>query len=221
MQKQWDRWGWLIALMVIAIFVARMAWGRSAFCGPDDEQCFREWISALAGWGAVAAAVPTILFLSKQISAAERHHRHNLEIGTQQSVAVIRRTLRAAARTRTRCEVIRGTWATVHPRFPPDGAKHLFEEHMREIRRFLRDPVFERFENEIEVPTNYTIAEPLEIIEMFAGLSNVNDTSESVETYQSTVDEVISAVETYCSDIEAAAQRRLERAEAMTGAAET
>ncbi|UDF29856.1 UNVERIFIED_ORG: hypothetical protein LHK14_00620 [Roseateles sp. XES5] len=91
MRQEWDKWGWLVLLVVITIGALRVTWGREAFCGPKSEQCLREWMSALSGWAAVAAAVPTIIFLSRQINDARLHHRENLLSLQQKSYAVARR----------------------------------------------------------------------------------------------------------------------------------
>lgn len=80
MRKHWDRWGWIVAVAIIAVGFLRLIWGREAFCGEDTEHCFREWVSALGGWAAVAAAVPTIFYLSRQVKDAEKHQRTNFAI---------------------------------------------------------------------------------------------------------------------------------------------
>lgn len=69
MRKHWDRWGWVVGLAIVAIGFLRVFWGREAFCEPN-EHCLREWVSALSGWAAVAAAVPTVFFLSRQVTDA-------------------------------------------------------------------------------------------------------------------------------------------------------
>lgn len=74
MRDHWDRWGWVAPLVIVAIVFVRVAWGRESFCGPLSEHCLREWISALGGWVAVGVAIPTVVYLAKQISAADRHH---------------------------------------------------------------------------------------------------------------------------------------------------
>lgn len=76
MREQWDKWGWIIPSVVIVIGILRLLYGREPFCasGPD-EHCLREWMSALGGWAAVGAAIPTVFFLSRQIASADRHHK--------------------------------------------------------------------------------------------------------------------------------------------------
>jgi hypothetical protein len=68
MRELWDRFGPWLMIAVVAVGFLRVVWGRDSFCGPETEHCFREWVSALGGWAAVAAAIPTVYYLSKQIS---------------------------------------------------------------------------------------------------------------------------------------------------------
>lgn len=77
MREHWNKWGWLVPLVVAVVFFLRIILGRQAFCGPAEENCLREWISALGGWAAVVAAIPTILFLSRQVRDAQNQHRDN------------------------------------------------------------------------------------------------------------------------------------------------
>jgi hypothetical protein len=76
MRELWDRYGPWLMIAFVAIGFLRVVWGRDAFCGPETEQCFREWVSALGGWAAVGAAVPTIYFLSKQLRDMREQHNH-------------------------------------------------------------------------------------------------------------------------------------------------
>lgn len=80
MRDHWDRWGWLAATIIIACVLTFAVLGRETVCGPSSEQCVREWVAALGGWAAVAAAIPTVLFLQKQISDADRHKRAEFSI---------------------------------------------------------------------------------------------------------------------------------------------
>lgn len=82
-RKHWDRWLWMVPAAFILLAAARLSFGREPFCSAGtDEHCLREWISALGGWAAVAAAVPTVLFLSKQVSDAERFARITIRMNT-------------------------------------------------------------------------------------------------------------------------------------------
>lgn len=74
----------ITALTLAAAAVAFALWlgineAGLLLCVPGDA-CVREWLSALSGWAAVVAAVPTIMFLSKQIRDADRHQRTSFAI---------------------------------------------------------------------------------------------------------------------------------------------
>ncbi|WP_412474723.1 hypothetical protein ACK83U_00825 [Rhizobium sp. WW22] len=80
------------------MFTLRMLWGRQAFCGPESEQCLREWASALSGWVGGAAAIATILVISN-------HHRENVKL---QNFPVFR-TARLAKQSATQLKMLCGT----------------------------------------------------------------------------------------------------------------
>ena len=63
LRDMWDRWLWLLAIAVLATFVAVMIFGRAAFCTVNEEHCVRDWIAALSGWAAACAATATIIVL--------------------------------------------------------------------------------------------------------------------------------------------------------------
>lgn len=86
-----------IAIALIAIVAVGLVWGERAelLCLPD-EVCLREWISATSGWAAVIAAVPTILFLSKQVRDADRHQRTGFAIQLRRHRILAHRTAQIA-----------------------------------------------------------------------------------------------------------------------------
>lgn len=88
-----DRYGWVIAAGIFVIGFLRVLYGREPFCGdgPGEEHCAREWFAALSGWAAVAAAVPTIISLRKQIAEANRHQLENVEISLMPTFALASR----------------------------------------------------------------------------------------------------------------------------------
>jgi|APMI01.1.fsa_nt_gi hypothetical protein len=102
-RQHFDRWGWLVGLAVLVVVATRFIWGREAFCGPVDEQCLREWISALGGWLAIAVAVPTFLYMQKQITDAAQHHRQALFITMRHRMEAARQAILAG---RAFCEAI-------------------------------------------------------------------------------------------------------------------
>lgn len=85
--------GWFVAFGIAAVFfiytVLQAPTLRGLACAPDEQNCYREWVSALGGWTAIVVAVPTIIYLARQIRDADRHHR--------KSAALNLRRLRALA----------------------------------------------------------------------------------------------------------------------------
>lgn len=148
MRELWDKWGWAVALVVISIFVLRMFLGRGAFCGPESEQCFREWVSALGGWVAVGAAVPTIIFLSKQISDTKAHHRETMRRQVQRPYAVAERAERVIHRAQSSCNLIRILIEESRPRFDIED----LAKRYRELMQTLRSSELVAFENEFAPP---------------------------------------------------------------------
>src|SRR6218665_1254726 len=62
--------GWLCAYLLACGFALYLFLDSTAptWCGAEDtHRCFREWVSALGGWAAVMVAIPTIVYLSKQV----------------------------------------------------------------------------------------------------------------------------------------------------------
>jgi hypothetical protein len=78
-QPDWGYYsGWIIAYLLAAGFlVYTLLYANSqVWCTQSsDEHCFREWISALSGWIAALVAVPSVVYLSRQIRASDRQHR--------------------------------------------------------------------------------------------------------------------------------------------------
>gem|GEM_PF-6199561 len=77
--------------MLLIFLLFRAFTVRDFACSSDETDCFREWVSALGGWAAVAAAAPTIFFLSRQISDANRHQQETMRVQLAKSRAIARR----------------------------------------------------------------------------------------------------------------------------------
>ncbi|WP_454849384.1 hypothetical protein [Rhizobium binxianense] len=148
MKEYWDRWGWAVALVIIVIGFLRVVWGREAFCGPENEHCLREWISALGGWAAVAAAVPTILFLSRQVRDAQAHHRESMRIQLQKSYALAVRTERIINRAESLCDSLLAMMKDGRPTFTVGELAGRYQELMA----ILKSPEFIMFESEFAPP---------------------------------------------------------------------
>jgi hypothetical protein len=71
--------GWFAAFGIAALFFIYAVWQgpslKQSACKPEELDCFRQWVTALGGWAALIVAVPTLLYLAKQIKAADKHHR--------------------------------------------------------------------------------------------------------------------------------------------------
>jgi hypothetical protein len=80
-RKHWDNWGWIIPAGFIVIAFARFMFGREPFCAASaEEHCLREWVSATAGWGGIAVATMSFLYLAKQVKDAERFFRASAKL---------------------------------------------------------------------------------------------------------------------------------------------
>jgi len=66
--------------ITLAIVIALYLFGAAPTLCKSDDVCLREWISASSGWAAVIAAIPTILYLSRQVRDADRHQRTSFAI---------------------------------------------------------------------------------------------------------------------------------------------
>lgn len=105
--------GFILGLITAAILlVAWYTWGQPSLCvpataGQPEEHCVREWVSALSGWAAVAVAVPTIAFLSKQVRDADRFHRQTIAITLERNLTLAKRMRRRCANEKRRIDRIK------------------------------------------------------------------------------------------------------------------
>ncbi|PCD64969.1 hypothetical protein [Rhizobium phaseoli] len=150
MQEQWGRWGWIIALVVIVMGFLRLLYGREPFCasGPD-EHCLREWTSALGGWAAVAAAIPTVWFLSRQVRDAEKHHRTTVGIQTRPTYMLAKKAAETSANIKAQCEETLARWQSAKL---PSTLSSLREavERLKFLRSLADRTEFARVQTEIE-----------------------------------------------------------------------
>jgi len=76
--------GWAVAAgmgIVILLVVFGSEFYEFRVCtGSADEQCLREWFSALGGWAGVSAAALGVLYLRRQIEDAQHHQKANSQI---------------------------------------------------------------------------------------------------------------------------------------------
>ncbi|WP_132277071.1 hypothetical protein [Neorhizobium sp. JUb45] len=142
-------WGVAFGLAIAWVVYRASYGGVVIWCDAEDNgRCFREWVSALGGWAAVAAAVPTIVFLSKQVRDADRHQRTNFAIQLRRQRILAQRTRDLAY---TGVQIIEMIEA------PGRQPKQISEAHagtIANIVKVLRDDTLAAFESEIEFPSS-------------------------------------------------------------------
>jgi hypothetical protein len=70
---------------------------RSFWCYGDDDQCVRNWISALGGWAALAIGAPTVYLLARQIKGAESFNKAAIKLQATPVLAEANHTRAMAA----------------------------------------------------------------------------------------------------------------------------
>ncbi|MCD7110435.1 hypothetical protein LRX75_15455 [Rhizobium sp. DKSPLA3] len=154
-RKQWDQWGWLLPALVIVVVFFRLLYGREAFCGSASEQCFREWVSALGGWAAVIAAIPTVYFLSKQIQSTADHARVNFRVNVRSNVNLAEAAIQSSIEIRFQIKEMRGKFD--HASMPRTTQISVTKSVLVMIAEAIRRPVFSEFEAKIGLPDKITI----------------------------------------------------------------
>lgn len=140
---------WFLAAIVggaASFAVGVFAGGNSlsTICS-SGESCVREWIAATSGWAAVFAAVPTILYLSKQVRDADRHQRTGFAIQ-------LRRHRILAARTARIAYVVLDEMDKQEVAHAETDMRHWDKEMMDGLLHHLRDVTISAFETEIAHP---------------------------------------------------------------------
>lgn len=158
MRKQWDRWGWIVAVAIIAVGFLRVVWGRDAFCGEQSEQCLREWVSALGGWAAVAAAVPTVIYLARQVRAADEHQRENMKIQYARTRTLAKQALKRAGKLRVLVKQQQEDWGTLINGEVETVPAHYAIAVLQELEDVIPSQFYQRFEDEIDVPDGTDIS---------------------------------------------------------------
>lgn len=150
-RKQWDRWGWLIALGMFVLIFLRVLYGREPFCAGEEEHCFREWISAVSGWLAAAIAAPTLYFLWKQVLTAQMQAHDTLKVELRRTIAIARKGVAAGKGLQT--------WENSF-KIPPEAFGHpsglkTFTSIVLDLQTSLEDEIFQLIEREISFPAKY------------------------------------------------------------------
>ncbi|KAB1111464.1 hypothetical protein F4V89_18295 [Neorhizobium galegae] len=168
-QKESGYWmGWIAAgvvSMTCCVLLGVHLFATNTFCtGASDEQCLREWASALGGWVALPAAVITVIFLSRQVADAARQHNQTIALQLRRHQAIARKTRRSMVRLQRIVEHRRALWSN-----PFDDQKDLSEDYfntIKLIKKIISGYEIATFENEIDVSPKYTKDELADIIEM-------------------------------------------------------
>lgn len=139
-----------IAITALGFFVAKGAQEGAFVVCAEAEACVREWISATSGWAAVAAAIPTILYLSRQIRDADRHQRTSFDIQLRRHRILAMGVAQLAYVILSQIEL---ALAKVREGETPD-IRDWNEELINEITRHLRGTNLQSFEDEIAFPVS-------------------------------------------------------------------
>lgn len=120
------------------------------FC-KGDNSCFREWVSALSGWVAVAAAIVTVHFLKRQIEEANRHQSENIELTVMRSMAISRsfflETTALSAICNKQSKIPAPTGHQLHT--PSDASFLMAKNGLLKIKAVLTSGYVTAFEREI------------------------------------------------------------------------
>jgi len=147
----YDRWGWAITVVAMVMILSVMILGRDAFCTPEDQNCTREWLSALGGWAAVFVTVPTVLFAAKQLKDADSAGRQLARQTIFRRRSLVRRAQQNARVVLERIRHDKKQFKS--PSFLPGGGISAREAQLvaKALRELLDEGIFVQFEQEIGV----------------------------------------------------------------------
>lgn len=139
----WDKYFWIVALIVLGMFLLVSLYGREPFCAPN-EHCMREWVSALSGWVAAAGAFLTI-------GAMLNIQRQNVELQLHRSATLARRVTR-------RCNNIRINLGRIQEAMSNENLATIDEvagKALRRVKENFDDADFDEFEKVAFVGATY------------------------------------------------------------------
>jgi len=159
LSNDWGYWfGWFTAGVVAVAAVgaySAFAFSREVICtGAQDEHCVREWVSALGGWLALAAALPTVGILLMQVTEANRHHRDNAMMSLRRKRSICERIIQLNDEYVRYIKGSEESWATVTGRMPnrnESRAKKDILDELKLLKIVLEVDQFQSFENEIDI----------------------------------------------------------------------
>ncbi|NTA46863.1 hypothetical protein G6L34_01990 [Agrobacterium tumefaciens] len=181
--------GWFVAFGIAAVFFVYVVWQspnlRALACNKGETDCFRQWLSASGSWVALIAAVPTLIFLSRQIRDTDRHHRV--------STALNLRRLRSIARnidgSSKHASAIAQHWMSIFAginsaKIPILNKRRELLDTLDSALIYLTDRNIEAFEAEIYLPldpVSFLCSELQKIRDKIAGRSEVLAVNEARE----------------------------------------
>lgn len=141
----WIGWGFAFGLLAAGFVWAAWQASTMEWCGPSnvDQNCGREWMSALGAWAAVPAAVGSVMYLARQIAESRTQHRSMLRVQFQPNRSLARLIQR---------ELQVDAWFLTFASTPKDYA-----ESLEELERKLALPVIDHFEQNIGNPLGSSI----------------------------------------------------------------
>lgn len=147
----WQHLGWLVAFAIAGLFfifvVTQSDSLRQMACAPREKSCFREWVAALSGWAAVVAAAVTVYFLRKQIDAANKHQRENVELTILNRLALARQYRSALTFACHHLSMIETDFESAASFDARDG--FAVERRMASVMKLLETPTASTFDTEI------------------------------------------------------------------------
>ncbi|MGQ2918188.1 MULTISPECIES: hypothetical protein [Rhizobium] len=180
MRKHWDRWGWTIAVGIIATIFLRVVFGREPFCGPESEHCLREWLSAVGGWAAVGAAVPSILYLARQVMDADTQYKISKALEVRRLRALAHHIIKHSEEV----ERVSREYIVKFEKLKTGKGVYKYTTAVMEIgviHKFIQSSHFITFENEIFVPgrsVTFIKAQFDFVTDLFGGMTPDNNLEE-------------------------------------------
>lgn len=154
-QNDFGYWlGWILAfVMAASFFIFAILQGRSireTMCKPDEADCVRQWVAALGGWTAIVVAVPSILYLARQVKEADRQYRVT-------KFLELRRLRALSAHMITHVEKLKSISTERRKRFERLGVELSYQYVLDELSIFdglILESHFLQFETEVFTPEN-------------------------------------------------------------------
>ncbi|NTG41671.1 hypothetical protein [Rhizobium rhizogenes] len=126
-------------------------------CRSSEEDCFRQWLSALGGWAALVIGAPTLYILWKQISDADENQKIAFRIQLRRTRALALRVIKQANELEGETMACIAQWDRSGPAHTP--RLHPIEAYRDGLRLFLdklEQAEFRRLEEEVDVSSTIT-----------------------------------------------------------------